>query len=346
MPLHFSSSESDNFKQLKEWKEKLTFYEKELPKVSINEKYSVTKIIQECEQNIQDLESRIKNSISQRMDEEDQINPLNNASDQEKHNHNSVYVEKELARFNFNPTIDTIEKVIERFQRNNGTALFLLQNSISMGGEYFSVRFREVLRTQTKEGSFRHRLIEFTEICPAQKIEILNKFYKYFPTDYTFKSTDEYTNQIIETICESIPHSGFILFLELSGLEYLLEKEKIIPWFVKDFWHSLSTKLKSKLSRKGYKKVRVICLMKTDDNLPNDCLPSCIYKLLGFNSSEVHELAIELCSREEIEDFLYTFGGFNDEKVKQLVQLIYRTSNGGNPNLVCGRLKKILTQVN
>ncbi|MGB5634400.1 MAG: hypothetical protein WBM86_16685, partial [Waterburya sp.] len=218
---------------------------------------------------------------------------------------------------------------------------------ILIGGNYFSTRFREILRTKTKEGNFRHCLVEFKSLCPTEEIEFLNRFSEFFPIDSRLESIEESTSQIIERICESIDQSGYILLFEISGLEYLLEKEKIMPWFVKDFWHNLATELQSKLSLKGYRKVRVICLMKTEDKIPDNCLPSHIYyKLANCNCSEVKELAIESCSREEIEDFLYTFGGFDNDKVQQMVQLIHNTSNGGNPDLVCDKLKQFLNPVN
>ena len=262
-------------------------------------------------------------------------------------NHNYLDVEEQLSKFNFESTVKIVEKVIDKFKINNGSALFLLQNSLSMGGNYFSTRFREVLRTKTGGRNFRHCLVELKGVCPTEEIELLRRFDEYFPIGSLSEPIEECTSQLIERICESIPQSGYILFLEISGLEYMLEKEKIMPWFVKDFWHNLSTKLQNKLSLKGYRKVRIICLMKTDDIIPDNCLPSYIYyESANFHSSEIKELTIESCSQDEIEDFLYTFGGFNDREVKQMVQLIHNTSKGGNPDLVCRKLKQLLTPVN
>ncbi len=308
-----------------------------------------TEMDQQRKRNLQVRAKDIKEEIKNKEQELKNLEKGNNESQINQININQNYLdlEKKLSKFNFQSTVETVEGVIGNFKINNGSALFLLQNSISIGGNYFSARFREILRTKTKEGNFRHCLVEFKSVCPTEKIEFLKRFAKFFPTDVLLESIEEYTNQIIEKICESIPQSGYILFLEISGLEYMLEKEKIMPWFVKEFWHNLSTKLQNKLSLKGYRKVRVICLMKTDDIIPDDCLPSYIYyELANFHDSEIKELTIESCSQDEIEDFLYTFGGFNDRKVKQMVQLIHNTSKGGNPDLVCRKLKQFLIPVN
>jgi hypothetical protein len=295
--------------------------------------------IDKIEREIEDKENKLKDL--EKDDAQSNIDPANI-------NQNYLDIEKQLAKFNFKSTVDVVEEVIEKFDMNNGSALFLLQDSIEMGGEYFSERLKVILRNRTREGNFKHCPIEFQVFCPTEEMEFLRRFSNYFPIDDILESTEEYTNQIIGKICESIPQSGYILFLEISGLEYLREKEKIMPWLVKDFWHNLATELQTKLTLKGYRKVRIICLMKTDEEqIPENCLPSYIYyTLFNLNASEVKELVIEHCLLKEVEDFLYTFGGFSDEKVKKMIELIYSTSNGGNPNLVYGRLKQILTQVN
>lgn len=161
-----NSELADLEKTIKTCKKKKAFYENELPKASINEKFSINEIIEDCENQLKELNNKKEKLLRELFEEEDKINLPQNNSINNQYNLKNLEIEQELSKFNFKSKVQIVEKIIDKFKINNGSALFLLQNSISMGGNYFSARFREILRTKTKEGNFRHCLVEFKSVCP------------------------------------------------------------------------------------------------------------------------------------------------------------------------------------
>ncbi|MBR8835876.1 MAG: hypothetical protein DSM106950_18105 [Stigonema ocellatum SAG 48.90 = DSM 106950] len=272
---------------------------------------------------------------------EEELKELKASQGQNSHNRNYLNLEQELSKFDFTEAVKIFEDIIDKFPPNGGGALFLLQNSFSMGGERCCVRLRELLRSRTREGNFKHYPTKLSYSEPNE-VGLLRRLAGYL----NVKSQPEYREQcaqeIIRKIHNSVPESGHIIFIEVTEYDYLFEQEHILPWFLENFWVPLVQELSN--TAKNYRRVQFVGLIVADSTIPSKCLPTSICcTTQEFSYEKIIELPLKKCTYDEIEKWLDLLSGRPTDEVNRMTKVIYDASEKGKPDLVYRKLIQSLS---
>lgn len=279
---------------------------------------------------------------------EDELLSLQDNTNKQKQKQNQAYLEinTKLTKFDFNQTIAQVETILDEFDIQNGMVLFLLENDYDNGFEFLVPRLSELLKSRClNKINFLHRLVEFT--CNLEDYEeyLLDKLAEYFLPQFQYQNVtiEEYRRDIVNAICNHIPHSGYILFMEISGLDCFGERQyEFLDLFVSNFWQQLIAQLNSVLTDKEIEMTRVICLLRTDGEIIKDSESCDLYcQDDNFTPKQIVQLRVEPCKQDEIKSFLYA-AGLNKTKVNKCLNRINQFAKHGEPRRVCVKLDQIL----
>ena len=256
-------------------------------------------------------------------------------------NRRHLNVEEELSEFDFTETVEIFEKIIGKFDKNGGAALFLLQNSLSMGGERAIVRLRELLSKKTRRSKFHSHAIELS-FREKNEIGLLRKLVHCFNLDSNPEYRERCTQDIIRKIHNSVPFpgSGHIIFIELKQCDLILNQEDTMSWLIKKFWVPLVKELPN--TSKNHPYVKFVILMVTDIIIGKDFIINNCCKFEDFNPEKIVNLPLNKCELNEIEELLYSKFEYHPDDAANIARTVYIASEQGRPDYVYQKLMKML----
>lgn len=241
-----------------------------------------------------------------------------------------------LPKINFKEAVEITQELILGCDSRCG-ALFLLPNSLSMGGEWCVARIRDMLGDWTQD--FKHYPIEFTYRSQLDEESILSHIAHYLDVEPRPDDLDEYSRSIIRKICGSV-QSGSIVFIELRGWELFYHMPDILRWFVDSFWVPLVRELPAIALESA--RVKFVVMVVSD--LPvGELPPAYTCGRHEFDNEKVLELPLQKWSRDEIKEWLQYFSGWKAQDIEELAGTIYASSSRGLPALVYKALDKHLS---
>jgi hypothetical protein len=274
--------------------------------------------IKDLEQEIDEVEARLQEL------EKAENNP----------NHCSLQRAEKLPEIDFSKIKKTANKIIDKFGKDGGSALFLLQDSHAMAGDLFIAALREQLRSKT--GNFRHCRMRFTASEGAlDETGILNRLASWFGVQ-PLAVRDAYIQAIIQAITESV-QSGSIVFFELNRWEKLVPQEQILTWFLDRFWQPLV----SQLPIKDCPRVKFIAMMTSDIPLLPACLDLPYFcQESRFDGTKILDLPLRKWTVKDIEEWLENFSGLPGPEISRTAKNIHQSSRKGIPQLARDALLK------
>lgn len=275
------------------------------------------------------------NALSKRMEklsqksEDFQSKYQNYQNNWDKHIHKIDY---SLARKCFEP-------VINQLQKQEGAALFLLQNYAQMEGRLCLKSLKEEL---TQKGIKVHRecQIKFGDYYygNGSPIDFLIKLGEHLGeiVSDNFDSIQEPLEKITHKICGLFLTSG-VVFIELEVKDTHTE---LLDWFIKHFWVELVAKLPS--LKQKYIHARFITIITTNHTLSSNWLKPYLTKVgRNFDCQKIIDLKLKKWGEDEIKHWinehsqLTELGCYAPEEIMRMIpdipSIVWKNSNKGLP---------------
>ncbi|MGK7899315.1 MAG: hypothetical protein AB4372_38290 [Xenococcus sp. (in: cyanobacteria)] len=258
---------------------------------------------------------------------------------------NDLDITENLPEINFQTAIKILEEITKGYFKDLGMALFLLDNSYKMAGELLIYKIQEQLKHNMKHS--RHFIVDASYLADYQESGLLERLAEYLKVySKSEKDSREYNvTDIINNICNSLQHHSFI-FIELKNWDSLPCPDKIITWFVKDFWIPLLQESKFKVQKRQLRRVYLVAVIDSLYCLKNDCLELpyyCDCQKDKFDEQKIVKLPLEIWTQEQIKKWIYDYTEVPEPKINAMSQEIYLATDG-LPRLVIDLLQKKLLQ--
>jgi hypothetical protein len=296
------------------------------------------------------LDQEIAQLESEMQKTQDEIDELRKPQQSRNVNYRKEFVdwEEDLHKIDYSKVESSLNQVFKSLKTQEGSALFLLRKSRSMGGKWCIQKVKR--RIQEDLGTLVAPCeIGFTASQQASSVAFLSRLAERYSVDIqpTPSNLSSCTHAIADHIIGSLT-SGNIFLAEIN-LYTLNPQDSFLEWFVKDFWLSLVGRLPA-ISRQK-KKVRLIAILAVRDSIPKACLPSAICcKKANFDGGKILELPLQKWKKEEICDWLFNFSGLTaqstplgDTEIDAMAQNIHAVTNG-IPHDVYHELMDAMTQ--
>lgn len=261
-------------------------------------------------------------------------------------------LEKVLQKIDFLKAKSTASLIKERLGQEGGSILFFLQKSKKQMGHYcveevLSVILSDQIIDGRVVGAYRRYSVDLdSAISKCNETEFLIRLASHLNVSTSFDEKDsceELSRQLREKIKTSIDN-GTTIFLEVRGVDELLENSDFLPWFIQDFWTPLIDEVTA-VSQK-YKSKFIVALV-ADSHVLLDCPPTYFCDDDSIDCYKLLELPLPDWSIDDIHDWLVRFRALSakvkqktDAELQRLAQKVHRDSEG-TPQNICANLREL-----
>ena len=250
--------------------------------------------------------------------------------------------QENLHKINYARVTSTLNTVFGQLQQQEGSALFVLRNSRSMGGEWCIRKVKQKISSEL--GTLVAPCnVNFAPHQTAESITFLNSLAERFPIDPVVTPTNltSAIDRVIDKIFQSL-RSGDILLMEIN-IYSLNPQNSFLEWFVNTFWLALVSRQKPR--------VQLLAIVSVRGSIPKSCLPTTLCcKKTNFSGSKILELPLQNWKKDEICNWLFHFSGLTqqtdqltDDDIAQIAQTIH-DSTAGEPKAVYDELMETMQQ--
>ncbi|MGF1674832.1 MAG: hypothetical protein ACFCUV_14285 [Rivularia sp. (in: cyanobacteria)] len=277
------------------------------------------------------LKKQADELLEQMQQVEEELEELENS----QNDSNQVYrsIQENLPQIDFRQAMQIIDIVNNRFKRDIGAAFFLLEESYSMAGELLIYKIREGLKSTTR--SLKHIKVEITSNNSFDEFGLLASIGGYLSISLSDDNNlIDCVNLIIQTICQSL-QSGSVIFIELKKWDCLPYQDKVLSWFIKDFWCSLINQCQIVATQKQLLRIKVVALIDSESKLAPECkqLP-CYCTQDDFTHTKILTLPLNMWELEDITTWLEFYSGLPAPQIDFKAKHIYNKTSDGIPKMV------------
>lgn len=248
--------------------------------------------------------------------------------------------EKDLPKIDFKNAIAAFCEVQEQFGAEAGAALFLLQKSNVMGGEWCLRQISDLLKSKARD-IFPPVRIRFSSYQTLDEVAFLSRLEKCFGILAAPVDLQERAQHLIEKI-SSLLCMGRIILVEISVSASISSDDVFLPWLLQDFWSPLVRKVAERGPETP--RMRFIVIILADSVIPTELLGRICCSRGEFCPEKILELPLEHWEELDICDWLIAFSGLSTLMTKQqiitMARNIYRVSNAGQPSSVYTQLMR------
>lgn len=245
----------------------------------------------------------------------------------------TVNWEDQIHAINYNKAKKTIETVFKGLKQREGSALFLMRKSRSMGGKWCAQKVKHQIRQEL--GSMLMPCeVGFSHHQTVGAVEFLRDLAQRYSVDAQSEIVDvrSFSEKVIGCIIDSLV-SGNILLMEID-ICALSPQDTFLVWFVNGFWGPLNIRLRAVASQK--QRIRLIALLSVQGTIPRTCLPVEICcKKTSFNGGKILELPLQKWTEQEICNWLFDHSGLTrqavplpNEGITRMAKSIHSVTNG------------------
>ncbi len=229
------------------------------------------------------------------------------------------------------------EPVLNKFEGTGGSALFFLQKSASMGGEWCIHALRDHLDRLRFNLAPRH--YTFGSYDVAEPEPFLNYLASIFNLERNHgESLGEYSERINESIWNSL-YAGKAFFLQVHIKCEIPPSDTFIYWFVKEFWHNLCQPLNPD------DLIRLVGILAVDVEVPKEVVGSLQCTKSKFDGRKLLPLPLSKWQKDEIKNWLISHSSLTGPptsldpvKLGRMASSIYGKSSSGQPDAVYSHL--------
>lgn len=250
-------------------------------------------------------------------------------------------LEEHLPMIDFQEAVEVVEGRFGISGVEGAAAVFLMQNSRPMGGEWCLARIKSLLAMETHE--VKHYPVGFSPGGQPDEWGFLHQLASHVNLGGEYDDISVYARDVIRKIADSLP-PGCIAFIEVSRWDYVHPQERVLSWLINDFWVPFVRELPN--IHRDRRRVRLVLMIVADSLLPPALLdlPVCCKGPPDFHSERVIELALRNWTREEIKAWLEKYTNLEAPRIDRMLEVVYNSSNFGVPGLVRNALHDHLLQ--
>jgi hypothetical protein len=245
-------------------------------------------------------------------------------------------IEETLCNTDFRQAFDIFQQVMQSFGSSGGAALFLLQNSYPMGAQWLIKRIGSRLREIVYPVHTVY--IGFESGMLHDEYGVLQRLAEWFPPQPTLGQIEHYAQEIIRRICTSVANRK-VIFIELSTWDRLQPQERMLAWFVQEFWTQLVDELDRLIAEQDLRRVYVIAVMVAETEIPGDALTPHLCYAEAFASNRILSLPLENWTLDDIQGWLEAYSHLRSGRmIDEEARRIFEMSVSGTPRLVANIL--------
>lgn len=231
--------------------------------------------------------------------------------------------EVHLPKIDYKAARAIINNVLDKVTLGGG-ALFLLQESQIMGGEWCVNQIKLLLSNK----KLRHFQVEFLQHQRLNEFELMYQIGAYLNVEDPTDNLEQYTHAVIHKICNSL-EIGTTIFVELRLWDDLSLQDHFLQWFILEFWKPLLGHLPELTER--LRRIRFIVAIVANNKLSSTCLrPHLLCSPQQFDQEKIVVLPLEYWTEEEIKEWLYEYSSVLSagEDFDQTARVIFQSSKG------------------
>ncbi|NEP14291.1 MAG: hypothetical protein F6K14_29675 [Symploca sp. SIO2C1] len=271
--------------------------------------------------------------LDQKLSKLEATNPNSNP------NTRHLNLEKSFQKIDFSEAKRITRSINSRFGDASGAILLFLQRSTKQKGNYCLNEVLDLLVTDRKVGGqmigyYRKYEIDLdSPISEFNEIEFAKRLANYFGLD---SETD--LKNSIKKLCSSLC-GGSTIFIEVKNLDSVIDQEKFLDWFFKEFWQPVINELRPTFVE--FSQIRFILALVAKSKLTPDCSSLSTYfcKEDTFEPCKAIELPLPDWTVDDIDKWLIKFRGLSNRDSKKLALQIHRESEG-TPDTICSILER------
>ena len=249
-------------------------------------------------------------------------------------NRRHLELQASLLRIDFKSASAIVEKVLQKSGQQGCAAVFLLQKSQRLGGEYCVAHIRDVLRQKTSD--LKYWPVDFSATGGRfDEYRLLDGIAGHLNVPVQAGDLQQYTQTVVRKMCDAL-QSGSIAFLDLRKWDNLHPQERILTWFLDDFWHQIVEGLATISLERD--RIKCIALLLVDDEIPTQYVPiSRFCTADAYENGKILRIPLKRWTKKEIHAWLEDHSQLTTARIDQLAEKIYRSTEG-LPPLICKML--------
>jgi len=238
---------------------------------------------------------------------------------------------EKLPKIDFARANTIVNDILEKYKQKQGVALFLLQNSSEMGGEWLLQEIESKLKGM---GNYISPCeVRFPHHISITELEFIRILAEKYDIDVSSDSIDRIVEQAIDKICKSFyPGSIWLISIELRRIE---TENHFLKWFICKFWEEFTSKLEQ--IGQNCPLVRVMAVLSIEKgNIPKNYLPDSQYcTKTNFDGRKILKLPLPPWKKEDIKTWLILYSGLvkppiemPNYKIERIANSIYEQTKG------------------
>ena len=297
--------------------------------------------IDETEEKINELELEVQKEIKiDNLEVKKEDLSLNDQLDNPK-NQQQLKIKQYLPCLDFEEALDTFKQIQSQFKKAGDVALFFMEESSIKRGDLFLKRLENELKPKPcYRNHFRYCYTTYT-------LGNLEAVIQGIATFFTLKKEEVTIELIIQKISDSLQRNS-VLFIEINcDINHESDVDKLIPWFVDQFWKPLRNEVKKINKKEKYTGIKIVAIISSNlkinerlltENLScyqnNDC--SC------FERDKLVKIPLENWAEDDIKEWLseYSHPSLTEEFINKKAYRLFNESLNGVPRLVCDALEE------
>jgi nucleoside phosphorylase len=239
-------------------------------------------------------------------------------------------LEINLPKINFKKAFAAVDEVFSKI-KDGGAALFLVQDGLTMGGQWCAAHVKDLLRGDSGTGKFKYWQIEFSTHQRLNEQELIIRIADYMGIKGRAENLPQFMDEVIDRLCGSL-RVGSTIFIELRISHNLSVYDNFLSNVVSQFWKPLTRKIES--IRSNISLAKVVFFILANSTLPRLGLDTSIFcTRREFNQEKILELRLEKWTEDEIRTWLYKFSSLEltSSEHEVMASSIYRSSTNGLP---------------
>ena len=252
-------------------------------------------------------------------------------------------IDEKISEIDYREARCQVDNLDEQFQEKGGEgeALFFIDNFDLLAGKYFISEIIDKFKSQADDSKYVKIEIENKDAA-LDEWGLMQCIADYFNTSFSSFDTGECIGQVIDAICNSLQNNKVII-LEIRNWDILYNYERLLKWFIREFWHKLIEKNRTFIKDNNLNCIKLITIISA--SVPLEDSESLIFNCRPTEVDNKTIIKLNIISPWEqgcIEQWLIKNNRYfkfrSKNQITRLATRIYQKSGTGIPCLVCTNL--------
>ncbi len=278
-------------------------------------------------------QQQINNLLADMQRVDDELTALENVEKTPAHHLHAF--KTHLPHIDFRQPHQHVERVLRNIeQTTGGAALFFLQKSYLMGGEWFVQRIKDMLKSSSSR--FRECPVRVSEDMCRDEFGIMSRLAQHFGISLNADAMDwrQGAARIVERLCEQdFIRSKDVVFIEIHEWNELDSPDSVLQKFIDGFWKPLIRQLPA-IAQYEYEYFKLIAFITVEDEIPCGCLSSSVCRRVeDFRPEHALELQLSPWTSDDVRE-LCQYSRQTRTAIDHMAAKIHSRNKDGIPRYV------------